>query len=233
MREIARLLSALVPSILWGCGGPPPPPPVAPSAYEFPHVTVWTAFPSVRLIGDSLAIAIERPFTALHVVDANPEFLTVRCGSCRERLVGRVRQRDVVFEPRSPADAAHATLAEFALAVRAAAERADTAALAAVMSPDFTFALMGAQGAERARAAWAADGFRTLSQVPALLDGGLAPVGPGLWAAPPAFAEALGYHGLRTGFRLGSGGRWEWLYLVRGEADAASGRAAPARPQSS
>lgn len=232
MREIARALTVLVLPILWGCGGPPPPPP-APAPYEFPHTTVWTAFPGVRLAGDSTTIEIERPFTALHVIDADPETLTVRCGSCEGLAVGRVRQRDVVFDARSPAEAAHATLSEFALAVRSAAERSDTAALAAVMSPDFTFALMGAQGAERARAAWAADGFRTLSQMAALLDRGLAPVGPGLWAAPPEFAEALGYHGLRTGFRLGRGGRWEWLYLVRGEADAASGRAAPATPQSS
>jgi hypothetical protein len=232
VRKIVRVPSVLVLSGMWGCGSPPPPLP-APPAYEFPHATVWTAFPGIHLVGDSLAVEIQRPFTALHVIDASREFLTVRCANCEGAPVGRVRQRDVVFETRSPAEAAHASLAEFALAVRAAAERADTVALAAVMAPDFTFALTGAQGAERARAAWAAGGFRTLSEVPALLDRGLAPVGRGVWAAPPAFAEALGYHGLRTGFRRSAGGRWEWLFLVRGEVDAASGPAARATPQSS
>lgn len=189
----------------------------APPVFEFPHPIVWTAFRDVALRGDSATTLLPRPFTALQVLEADSSGILVRCEICPRVPVGRVLHEEVVHTPTAPATAAHGTLAEFALAIRDAAERGDTAALALVMTPEFTFSFIGPQGMERALAGWASDDLRTLALVPALLDRGLALAPGGVWAAPPEFAEDLAYHGLRLGFRRTEQGYWEWLFLLRGE----------------
>lgn len=200
-----------------------PPPPILESdtatapAFEYPHTVVWTASRDVPLRGDSATTLLPRPFTALAVLEADSSGVLVRCEACARAPLGRVLHDDVVHTPVPPAVAAYGTLAEFALAVRDAAARGDTAALAAVMAPDFTFSFVGPQGVEQALAGWASDDLRTLREVPALLDRGLAPAPGGVWAAPPEFSENLGYHGLRIGFRRTRQGSWEWLFLLRGE----------------
>ena len=189
----------------------------APPAFDFPHPVVWTASRGVTVHGDSASFVLPRTFTALEVLGADSAGVLVRCESCPRIPVGRVPHDEVIHTPMPPATAAHGTLAEFALAIRAAAERGDTAALTPVMAYDFTFSFVGEQGVPQALAGWRSDDLRTLALVPALLDRGLAPAPGGVWAAPPEFVDDPGYHGLRLGFRRTAGGTWEWLFLLRGE----------------
>lgn len=188
-----------------------------PAEIAFPHPTVWTAFRDVAVRGDSLVTVVPRTLTALEVLRADSEGILVRCARCPREPVGWVLHREVLHTPLEPAVAAYGTLGEFALAVRDAAARGDTAALRHVMAPDFTFSFIGAQGVAQAIAGWASDDLSTLSRVPGLLDHGLVPGPGGIWAAPPEFMETLGYHGLRLGFRRTVNGVWEWLFLLRGE----------------
>lgn len=220
-RAIFRPLLILTLAVAGGCSlvrrpPPAPEPEPAPPEYEFPHTRVWTAHRDVSLRGDSASVSVPRAFTALTVEDADSLWITVRCPGCDGEPAGRVLHEEVLYEAQSPVQAASGSVAEFALAIRAAAERGDVQALALVMHPEFTFSLVGLQGAERARSAWAADGYEVLERIPELLDGGLAPAGGGLWVAPADFVEETSYSGLRIGFRRSPGGRWEWVFLVRG-----------------
>jgi hypothetical protein len=207
--------------ILTACSSSPPPAPapepVAPP-FEFPHPSVWTTRPGVEIRIDTvLAADIPRPFSRLDVIAADSTGAEVRCVPCGEPLQGRVAWSDLVYEAGTPAAAAHGTIAEFALAIRDAAQRRDLEALRSVMARDFTYALIGPPGREMALAAWAAEGFLALDLVPQLLDRGLATRDGNLWAAPAEHLEELGYQGYRLGFRASPDGRWEWIFLIRGE----------------
>jgi hypothetical protein len=65
--------------------------------------------------------------------------------------------------------------------------------------------------------AWRGESYRSLDEAVALLDGGLVPLRGDVWVAPAEFRDRPGYRGLRLGLRRGAGGRWVWLFLVRGE----------------
>lgn len=209
-----------------GCMAPRPAPPASapaepapaaePAPIEFPHARVWTRAADVAIRGDSATTLVARTFTALEVLAADAEGIRVRCSSCPGEPVGRVRHDDVVHTPLSPREAAWGTLSEFALALRDAAARADTAALIPVMAPDFTFSFVGLQGPAQALAAWSTEDLAPLTLVPLLLDRGLTRGSGGVWAAPPEHFETLGYDGLRLGVRRSANGSWEWTFLIRG-----------------
>jgi hypothetical protein len=140
----------------------------------------------------------------------------VRCVHCRGEVEGWIARERVAHHPRLPAEAAGLDLADFALAVRAAALRRDVDALRAVMGPDFSHQLGPVEpGILETLAAWEREGFASLDRLPALLDRGIAAVsGTPVWAAPPEHATTRGYADLRAGFRPGTDG-WEWIFLVR------------------
>lgn len=228
MRQAARFSIAVWMAVLAGAGcsllrPAPEPIPMEPDSVatlpeiEFPHPTVWTAFPDVAVRGDSVVTVVPRTSTVLEVLRADSAGILVRCVGCPREPMGRVLHREVLHTPVEPVVAAYGTLGEFALAVRHAAARGDTAALRHVMAPDFTFSFIGQQGVAQALAGWASDDLSTLSRVPELLDHGVVLGRGGIWAAPPEFLETLGYHGLRLGFRRTVNGVWEWLFLLRGE----------------
>jgi hypothetical protein len=146
-------------------------------------------------------------------MDADSVWLSVRCAFCAGAPEGRVRESEVVFSADAPATAARGHLAGFALAVRDAAARGDTAALRPVMAPEFTFSLIGRQGASQAFAAWGSDGMRPVLEIPALLDRGFATGDSLLWTAPPEFRDAPNYQGPRLGFRRSTSGAWQWMFL--------------------
>jgi hypothetical protein len=190
---------------------------VAPA--EAPYPAVWTARPEVALFnGFDRAVAIERVFTRLDVLGHDSLGLRLRCSSCFEPVEGYLPSEDYVVDHLPPEIAAWGQLAEFALAVRTAAENHDLAALRPVMAADFSFSFVGIQSVETATAVWETEQFRTLEQVPSLLDYGLSTRDGRIWSAPPAFLDDPSYQGLRLGFRQGADGRWEWLYLLRGIA---------------
>lgn len=192
----------------------PPPEP----ALEFTHRQIWTARPGVAIRTDSVqSFAVPRAFTRLEVLEADTAGALVRCYSCATVIEGRISWDGVIFDTAEPATAAMATIAEFALAVRQAAERRDLAALERVMARDFTYALVGPMGREAALDAWRQEGFVALDEVPRLLDRGLATQNGTLWAAPAEHFEQIGYRGYRLGFRSTPDGRWEWVFLTRGE----------------
>jgi hypothetical protein len=204
--------------VLAACAPAAPPPPAAPAPeVEFPWTRVWTAAAEVAILDSMSAFAVARPFTALEVLGADSARVRVRCPRCAEPVEGWVALDQVVYQPALPAVAAAGTLAEFALALRDAAERRDVQALLAVMDPEFNYAFIGPQRREIAAAGWQHEGFATLDLLPALLDRGLATRDGRLWAAPPEHFETLGYRGLRAGFRRTPQGLWEWVFLVRGE----------------
>lgn len=208
-------------TLVWlcACAPPPPaapPPPPAAPVFEFPYAQVWTAHERVAIRGDT-TVVVPRPLTRLTVLSADSSGIEVRCDLCRPPLAGRVGHREVLTEASAPAEAARGTLAEFALAVRDAADRGDLSAVAPVMNADFFASYLGPQSAARALAAWSREGLRTLRRVPDLLDRGLATRDSLLWVAPPEHVETHAYRGLRLGFKRGPHGRWEWLFLLEGE----------------
>lgn len=222
MRRWRRWVGAaalLAGAVLGACARPvpPPAPPPPPPPVPTPLTAVWTARPDVILASDSAAVRVPRPFSRLEVVAMDSLALRVVCRVCPEAARGRVARADVVKDPLAPDSAARASLAEFALAVRAAAERRDLPALRALMARDFSFSLVGAQGRDEALAAWRSENFRSLDRVPELLDRGLSPAPAGIWAAPPEYAERFGFRDLRLGFRQNQDGRWEWTFLMRAE----------------
>ena len=204
------------------CAPAPPPPAPAPVAEApalpprpEPPPVVWTAAPERPLDAGERRTSIARPFTRLEVIAADGPVLWVRCGGCEVPLRGWVDSDDVVHEPLPPGVAAQGDLAEFALAIRHAASERDTDALRQVMDGWFTHSFEGPDGMEAALTTWEREGYRDLDALPFLLDEGLVTEDGEIWVAPRDFLERTGYRGLRTGFRH-EGGRWTWLFLVRG-----------------
>lgn len=207
------------------CGGPPAPRPLpAPPPQPRPEAVprdVWTREPGVRLAGDSAtAPGTTLPYAAmrLEVIRADSARFLVRCSVCPRPATGWVARESVLSAAATPALAAAGTLAEFALAVRAAASRRDVQALRAVMSPRFVHDPDGRDGTVEALGDWQAERYRRLDRLPFLLDRGLATVeDTDVWAAPPDYATLPGYQDLRAGFRRTRAGRWEWVFYVQGK----------------
>lgn len=208
------------------CGGrrpvpvrqaPQPAPAPARPALPTPR-DVWTRQAGVRLRGDSSQTTLPYAAMRLEVIRGDSASLYVRCARCAQPVMGWVPRESVVHVPRSPAEAAAGEdLAEFVLAVRAAAQRRDVQALRAVMSPRFVHDPDGRDGVVEAFSDWEREQFRRLDRLPFLLDRGVASVpGTQLWAGPPEFATAPGYQDLRAGFRRNAQGRWEWSFFVQG-----------------
>lgn len=218
-----KLVPLLV--LLCACAAPrpaPAPAPPAPAPPAFPYATVWTREAGTALRPDSAGAAVPalpNAFTRLEVLRADSASLYVRCVVCTPRGEGWVAKARVVFEPGTPSLAAGGELAEFLLAVRAAAARRDMAALRPVMSRQFTHSLGGADGIMEAVARWEQEGFRRLDRLPWLLDRGVASPDGIVWAAPPAWAADRAYRDLRAGFRR-EGNRWEWVFLVPGPGES-------------
>lgn len=219
--------SKLLPFLLLcvaGCGPRQTAAPAAPAAPPppFPHAAVWTREGGIALRPDSAGVAqapLANAFTRLEVLRSDSASLYVRCVVCTPRVEGWVEKERVVFEPRTPALAAHGDLPEFLLAVRAAAARRDVAALRPVMSRRFAHSLGGADGVVEAIGRWEQEGFRRLDRLPFLLDRGVATPDGAVWAAPPAWVTDRSYRDLRAGFRR-EGDRWEWVFLVPGPGES-------------
>jgi hypothetical protein len=203
---------------------PAPPPPVAPPAVVpappppiVQFQSVWTRDAGVQMRTDGGGVPLPYVFMQLEVLRADTTELRVRCVHCPGAPEGWVGRESVVHAPRSPREAAGLDLAEFVLAVRAAASARDVEALRPVMARDFVHTLGPIDmGLLETFAAWEREQYRTLDRVPFVLDRGVATVvGTPVWAAPPDYAADSRYAGLRTGFRRGPRG-WEWIFLVRG-----------------
>lgn len=220
-RDRRILLAVALIAGMTACAQPPPPPPSPPPEPPppppFPHAVVWTARPGVRLVtADSAHVEIPAVFTRLEVLEADSAALTVRCHGCGGRTTGRASLTDLVYEVVSPQEAAGRELAEFVLAVRQAAARRDVLGLRSVMARDFTYSFGGGGGPTEALAVWERQGFHPLDRLVAVLDRGLTSREGELWAAPPEHFAGLEYLDYRAGFRR-SGGRWEWVFFVRGD----------------
>lgn len=212
-------IALLAATLAAGCRPPPPPPPVipAPTAVPAPD-TVWTGRAGVELLGDERAFALPRAFTRLEVVGADSTTLLVRCALCTDGAAGRVRRSEVIHEALPIESLSSSTQAELALALRRAAAAHDVDTLYPLMSQDFSFSSLGASGRDLAIASWRSENFRTLDRIPEMLDRGISPLGD-LWVAPPEYATQHEYRPLRLGFRRNAAGRWEWVFLVRGELE--------------
>jgi hypothetical protein len=219
MKIVVGLLFGMAASACAAAPAPAPPPPPAPepSLEPLPHDRAWADRAGLPLRLDSgEEIPLPYLFTPLHVLGRDSAGVRVRCDVCGEGWVGVVSEADLVFDELPPEVAAWGSLAQFALSVRAAAERHDLDALRSVMAPDFSFSFIGTQSPGAAFAVWRAEQFATLDRVPGLLDQGIATRDDRFWVAPPAFVEVPTFRGLRTGFRQRLDGRWEWLYLIGG-----------------
>jgi hypothetical protein len=203
---------------------PAPPPPVAPPAVQpappppiVQFQSVWTRDAGVQMRTDAGGVPLPYVFMQLEVLRADTTELRVRCVHCPGAPEGWIGRESVVHAPRPPREAAALDLAEFVLAVRAAASARDVEALRPVMARDFVHTLGPIDmGLLETFAAWEREQYRTLDRVPFVLDRGVATVvGTPVWAAPPEYAADSRYADLRTGFRRGPQG-WEWIFLVRG-----------------
>lgn len=218
-----RILATGSAVLLAGClrAAPPPPPaaPPAPPPPPPPPEVVWTERADVEVRADSVTFTLPRPFTRLDVVERDSlGHLLVTCPLCATEVAGTVLLEDVLFEPRSPAESAVGSLADFALAIRDAAAWRRVESLPPVMASDFTFGFSAQRDRGVTITAWEWENFRNLDQVPRLLDAGLVRIDDDFWVAPADYAERPGYQGLRLGFKRNpTTGRWEWLFLVRGE----------------
>ncbi|HYJ80438.1 MAG TPA: hypothetical protein VEW03_12575 [Longimicrobiaceae bacterium] len=189
---------------------PPPPPPPAFTAAE-----VWTREPGLVLRSDSAPTTLPYVFMRLQVLRVDSAGLLVRCLVCRGAPTGWIDSTRVAYAPAPPREAARLGLADFALAVRDAAQRGDIATLRALMARDFVHSLSGGEGVLEAVGAWRQHRANDLRRLPFLLDRGIVIVpGTPVWAAPPEYATQPAYTDLRAGFRRGPDG-WEWLFLVR------------------
>jgi hypothetical protein len=166
---------------------------------------------------DSTTGVIPRLFTRVQVIAADAGDFVVRCGVCADSTVGRVTATELIFAAPPLAEAAQGTAAEFALALRGAIARRDFGALRGVMAPDFSSGFVGPANPDIAIVAWRGESYRSLDEAVTLLDGGLVPLRGDVWVAPVEFRDRPGYGGLRIGIGRGAGGRWVWLFLVRGE----------------
>jgi hypothetical protein len=214
-RLAALATAALLSACLRAAAPEPPAPQPEPEPDPFPFEVVWSAGPDLTLAapdepgGTPLAL-----FSRLEVFGRDSLGLRVACAVCPGRARGIVSEADVVFEVLPPEIAAWGTLAEFALAVRDAAERLDLAALRPILASDFSFSFVGPQTPETAFDVWRFEQFATLRRVPELLDQGLTTRDGRIWAAPPRFYAERAYGDLRLGFRRDPSGRWEWLFLI-------------------
>lgn len=202
-----------------GCLGAARPAPDirAPAPPPFPSEVVWTAVSDVAIVEENgRAHRLARAFTRLDVIGQDSTGVQVRCGVCPGVAEGTVDHADILYAPLAPDVAAWGSVAEFALAVRTAADRRDLQALLPVMGEEFTYSFVGIQSPESAIAVWRAEEFESLDQVPELLDRGLASHDGRIWSAPPEFIDQPAYRGLRIGFRQRPEGRWEWIFLIRG-----------------
>ncbi len=222
LRKLIFLLFLAVPAACAGRRAPPPPPPppppvveVEPVAPPFPHPFVWTMRTDQPIRTESGEVVVPYLFSRLEVLGNDSLGLRVRCSFCPVPVEGWVSPEQVVYEPTTPDLAAHRGLAEFLLAVRDAAARRDLEALQPVMVRNFIAAFDGAEGPEDAITRWRWEGFRSLDQLPALLDRGVSTRDRRIWAAPPQYLNELNYRELRAGFWR-AGDRWEWLFLVSG-----------------
>lgn len=200
-----------------GCSAPPPPPappPQAPPPPPFLHAEVWNRTAGAQLVGDSASYLLPRVAMRLDVLRADSATLRVRCAGCERPVEGTIPKAEVVWDSLPPSAAASGDLAELVVAVRSAAVRRDVQALRPVLASTFMSSLAGREGVIETVAAWQRQDFRTLDPLPKLLDRGVSPYGE-LWVAPPEFLTDPAYAGLRTGFRKGGDGRWEWTFLVR------------------
>lgn len=207
--------------VVAGCTPLPAPPEAVLSAPPAP--VVWTAREGVELHGENGIVRLPYVLMRLEAIGADSLGIHVRCAVCAEPSEGVVAREAVIYEPARPADVTRGSLADFVLAVRAAAERRDVEALREVMSPDFSFTFGGAEGRLEALGAWERAGYRSLDRLPALLDRGVvnrwadAPAHPDeLWVAPPEYLAHPDYHDLRAGFRR-AGGEWRWVFFIRGD----------------
>jgi hypothetical protein len=204
--------------LLSACAVPRPAPPPAP----FPYTVVWTREAGTALRPDSAGAAapsLPHAFTRLEVLRSDSAAVYVRCVVCTPKWEGWVDKARVVFEPRAPNLAASGELAEFLLAVRAAAQKRDMAALRPVMSRQFTHSLNGADGVLEAVGRWEQEAFRRFDRIPFLLDRGVASPDGTVWAAPASWVTDRAYRDLRVGFRR-ENGRWEWIFLVPGPGES-------------
>jgi hypothetical protein len=113
--------------------------------------------------------------------------------------------------------APYGTLDEFTRVLREAIQRRDFVALRQLMTASFSSGFVGPSSVDIAFAAWQSENYRSLDEAVPLLDGGLVAQGEDLWVAPAAYRTQAGFRGLRLGIGRGATGRWEWLFLVRGE----------------
>lgn len=189
---------------------PPAPPPIVASQ------SVWTRDAGTFLRGETSGVRLPYIFMRLEVLRADTTDLLVRCVHCPGTPEGWVTRDAIVHWVRPPWEVQRDNLAEFALAVRDAAQRRDVQTLRRAMSREFVHTLGPLEmGLLETFATWEREGYRTLDRLPFLLDRGIASVvGTPVWAAPPEYAATLGYQDLRVGFRRGEHG-WEWIFLVR------------------
>jgi hypothetical protein len=209
-----------------GCATAPPPLPPAPEPIEvdpialiepFPFGVIWTAIPDLVIAteaGDSLVIA--NLFTRLDVIGRDTTGLRVDCSRCEPAVEGYVSEEEIIATHLPPEISAWGEFPEFLLSIRDAAAGRDLAALRPVMNPEFMFSFTGRQTPDAALAVWQSEGFRSLDEVPDLLDKGVISEDGRIWSAPPDFLMDPSYQGPRLGFRQRSDGRWEWLFLIRG-----------------
>jgi hypothetical protein len=193
---------------------PAPEPEPAPSIV-YAHETVWTADEHAVLhLADGRTFT-PHPVTRLDVIGADSLGVRVRCTGCAAPVEAWVDTLHLVHTARTPAEAAAGTLADFALAVRAAAERRDLDALLPVMTPGFSYSLTRPASRVDAAAEWRREDLARLGRVPALLDRGLATRDGRTWTAPAEFVTDRSYRGPRTGFQRVEG-RWQWMFFVPG-----------------
>lgn len=225
--DTLRILPAILASallVMSGCAPAshpdpaPAPEPLSEPPPPLPQV-VWTGQPEVAVRRGGSAILLEQPFTRLDVAGRDSTgLLIVTCAYCEPLVSGMVSEEEVIWSPLTPNEAASRSLAEFALAVRDAAAWRRVADLVPVMASDFTFGFSAQRDRVITLTAWEWEGFRNLDQVPRLLDEGMVQIDDDFWVAPEEYANQPGYQGLRVGFRRSAeSGRWEWLFLVRGE----------------
>jgi hypothetical protein len=217
---VAAALLVLVSAACLAPGGGLPAPMPAPAAEQplawFPYGEVWSASPDMLIDVDGVGYALPGVLTRLEVLGGDSTGLRVRCAGCPGELEGVVDPAHVLHSAESPAAAANGDLAGFALAIREAALRRDVDALRPVMSRTFTFSFGAWGGPVEAIAAWEREGYRALDHLPGVLDRGISTRDGRIWAAPPEYLHQDEFHGYRTGFRR-EGGRWQWIFLVRGE----------------
>lgn len=196
---------------------PPPPEPQAKVvAAPHPDSIAWTIRPQVQIRTLAGLQMLAGPVAVLRILGEDSIGLRVWCATCPEAAIGWADTADVAFPGTLPATAASGDLISFVLALSEAAAAHDVDALRPVMADEFTFSLRSGGGRLEALGQWEREGYRTLSRLPALLEGGLETTDGRVWAAPAAFARDAGYSGLRAGFKRNAEGLWEWVFLVGG-----------------